>query len=181
MLPLSQGANGAGGGQSRGLSNVEIDEYGSLFSGRDVPSDFWQNIRLDNSAGAGGRGYTWRWPWSKQVSIHMGGEYSANPIVGQSEAAATLGHELAHALDFRQSWFGTAVGALKDQTLYAFGANVYNPSLNSAGSLSGFSVEGRATLYEWSYRVYYGIPGGAGSNYPATSGAQQRLYNLLYP
>jgi RHS repeat-associated protein len=180
VAAFSQGGNGAGGGQSRGLSNVEIDEYGSLFSGRDVPSDFWQNIRLDNSSGLGGRPYTWRWPWSKEVTIHMGGEYSAGPLVGRSEAAATLAHELGHALDFRQSWFGTAVGALKDQTLYAFGVNVYNPSLNSAGSLSGFSVEGRATLYEWSYRTYYGIPG-RGSNYPTAPADVQRLYGILYP
>jgi len=110
----------------------------------------------------------------------MGGEFSANPIVGNTAEAATLSHELAHALDFRQSWFGTAVGALKDQTLYAFGVNVYNPSLNSAGSLSGFSVEGRATLYEWSYRTYYGLPG-RGSNFPTAPADVQRLYGILYP
>ena len=177
-----EGAGKARGLQSRGLSNAEVDEYGSLFSGRDVPSDFWENIHLDDSSGIGDRGYTWRWPWSKEVTIHLGGLYSADPITGANEEAATLAHELGHALDFREGWFGTAVGALKDQVLFDFGADVYNPSLSSASRLSGFSVEGRATLYEWSYCLYSGLaPQPVPSNYPIAPSAQQRLYGILYP
>jgi len=137
----------------------------------------WSNVRLDNGTGAGGRPFTWKWPWSKQVTVHLGGYYSPDPILGASEAAATLAHELGHAVDFAGGWFGTAAGALKDQTLYTFGGNVYNPSLR--GSLG---VEGRATAYEWSYRLYYGnAPNPLPSNYPVTSADQVRLYQMLYP
>ena len=105
LSPAPQGANaapgsGSGGYQSRksrGLHQTEIDEYSQLYHGRKMS---WSNVRLDNSTGAGGRPFTWRWPWSKQVTVHLGGYYSPDPILGASEAAATLAHELGHAVDF---------------------------------------------------------------------------------
>jgi hypothetical protein len=79
---------------------------------------------------------------------------------------------------------GTLAGSLYDQDKYmnGYGIDVYNPRISGAG-LSSYSVEGRATLYEWAYRGYYGrLPNPIPSNYPLiTGGAQQLLYNTLYP
>lgn len=111
--PSAQSTPGSGGGgyQSRGLHQAEIDEYSQLFHGRKMS---WSNVRLDNSTGAGGRPFTWKWPWSKQVTVHLGGYYSPDPILGASEAAATLAHELGHAVDFAGGWFGRGRGRSYD-------------------------------------------------------------------
>jgi hypothetical protein len=171
--PTGQGANG-----SRGLTDAEIGEYSPFFEGRDLPEDFWSNITLDGSTGVGDRPFTWRWPWSRNVSLHLGSDYSASSIPAGTEAGATLVHELAHAIDFRQNWLGTAFGALKDQVAFLLGSTSgYNPSLRGGS----YSVEQSATPYEWSYRTTYGVafPTDVPSNFPSTAADLARLRTVL--
>jgi hypothetical protein len=153
-------------------SRGEIDELDALYYDRTPPD--WYRVTVDSRAGLGGRAYT------LGNSVHLSGQFSMSPLGRGTEAFATLAHEAGHVVDFAGNFAGTLAGGISDQIKYSAGIDVYNPRISGA-PLSSYGVEGRATLYEWSYRLYYGIPGGAGSNYPASPAAQQRLYDLLYP
>jgi hypothetical protein len=155
------------------LFQEEIDELDALYYGRTPPD--WYQVTVDNSAGLGGR------PYTLGNSIHLSGEFSMSPLGSGTEPFATLAHEAGHVVDFAGDFAGTLAGGISDQIKYSAGIDVYNPRI-SGGPLSSYGVEGRATLYEWGYRLYYGLPPRPiPSNYPVTGGAQQLLYGTLYP
>jgi hypothetical protein len=112
--------------------------------------------------------------------VHLAGDFSMSPIGAGTEEFALLAHEAAHIVDFTQSFGGTLAGAVSDQVKYTFGVDVYNPRITGA-PLSSYSVEGRATLYEWSYRLYYPKISYGPSNFPLTPASRVQLYNTLYP
>jgi len=176
--PPAQSPGGGGAQfQERGLNATEVGELDTHFGSRD-PQGLWQQVKVNNKTGLFGREFTFG------KTIFAGGRFQAAYQPG-TEGFAFLVHESAHVLDFVEGFIGTGIGGLWDQTKYYSGvSNPYNPSIAGATSFSSFSVEGRATLYEWAYRFKYpNLMGAAASysNFPRTVAQQQRLLQLLPP